>query len=203
MPSLFLSVLGSIIAFFAASSYLRSIIKGETRPHRITWGGWTLVGVLGLWASYDGGAKIGLLVAAVFAVLVAITFAFSLLPKYGKPGGERTDYFVGALAAAGIVAWRVIHFSPAIAATIAVFADAVFLWFTLRETWRQPETEALRPWVLGSVAEALGLIALGNYSYAAAAYPVYILIGNIAVVAVLLVRKQPLAKRFVRAKKAS
>src|SRR5437879_787263 len=136
-----ISIIGSLLSIAGYMFYFWTIIRGDTRPLRITWGVWTLAGILGLWASYDSGAGIGLLVTATFVVLTAVTFLLSLLPHYGKPGGRPIDLWVGLVASIALVIWRMIHFSPVIAATIAVVADFSVLWLTLRESWRQPETE--------------------------------------------------------------
>lgn len=188
MPDLIFGIIGTVLALIAASAYIWSIFKGQTRPHRVTWGVWTLAGILGLWASHEGGAGIGLMVAASFVLLVTATFLISLLPKYGKPGGRKTDYLIGAIAITGLVAWQVLDFSPGIAVTIAIVADTLAMWPTLREAWLQPETEELRPWVIGAVAEIFGLAALANYSYAASAYSWYILLGNLAIILALIVQ---------------
>jgi hypothetical protein len=184
-----LSIIGATISVIAAILYLSSIIRGQTRPQRVTWGVWSLAGILGLWASFDGGAGVGLLVAATGVVLVTITFLCSLIPKYGKPGGEPSDKWVGMAAIIAIIAWRVLHFSPSIAVTIAIIADASVLWLTVREAWRQPEAEALWPWIIGTIAEILGIISLGHYNYSAAAYSVYILIGNLLIISALIIKR--------------
>lgn len=185
-----LSIIGSVVAIYAASSYVRSILSGESKPHRVTWAGWTLAGVLGFSASFAGGARAGLLVTGAIVVLNGIVFVISLSPKYGKPGGRKTDYIFGVVAVCGLLAWRFLHFSPGVAATIAVVSDGVFWWFTFREAWLRPDLEKPKPWIFGTVAAAIGFITLGNYSWAAAAYPGYILVSNAAIVSALLVQNQ-------------
>lgn len=184
-----LSVLGVIIAVYAYFAYIRSILWGPTRPHRVTWGGWSLVGILGLTSSSEGGAGIGLIVTMAFVAGVVLIFALSLLPKYGKPGGGRLDYVAGAVAAGALLTQLFVEYSPAVGATIAVTGDLVFLWPTLREAWLRPELEATRPWVIGAIAGTLGVVALGNYSYAASAYTIYILLGDLAIIAALIIRR--------------
>ena len=189
-----LSVLGVLVATFSAVLYIRTILSGESKPHRVTWGGWTLVGVLGLISSAKGGAGIGLIVALSFVFGVAIIFCLSLIPKYGKPGGNRLEYLAAAIAAVTLLTQLFVGYSPAVGATVAIAADLVFLWPTLKAAWVQPDTEAMHPWVIGAIAEFLGVLALGNYSYAASAYSIYILAGNVAIILALAIRK-PQQKR--------
>lgn len=180
-----ITVLGILMGAYSAVAYIRTILAGESKPHRVTWGGWTLVGLLGLLSSVRGGAGVGLFVSASFVVGVAAIFALSCLRDYGKPGGGKLDYIAGVIAAAALLTQLFVDYSPNIGQTIAIAADLVFLWPTIREAWFHPEYEAVHPWVLGAVAEVMGIAALGNYSYAAAGYSVYIFLGNVSVILVL------------------
>jgi hypothetical protein len=145
-----------------------------------------LVGILGLVSSWEGGAGIGLIATLPFVVLVFVVFLLSLNPKYGKPGGSKFDYAMGVIAGLALITQLSVKYSPVVGASVAVIADLAFLWPTIREAWRRPELEALQPWIIGAAAEALSIIALGNYSYASAAYPAYLLIGNLAVIIALV-----------------
>ena len=184
----YVAAAGALIAIITGVWYVHSIVAGPTRPLRVTWGGWSLVGILGLLSSVEGGAGIGLVATAPFVVLVMVIFVLSLSPKYGKPGGSRLDYIAGFIAAAVLLTQPVIKYSPAVGASVSVVADLIFFWPTVRETWRHPKLEAPGPWFLGAVAESLSIIALKNYSYASAAYPVYILVGNLTLLSVLSIK---------------
>lgn len=183
-----LGLIGAIIASIAGIYYLYTIVHGSTRPHRVTWGVWSLIGVLGVGSAIEGGAKAGSYVALVYVVLEIIVFLLSLSKKYGKPGGESYDYILGAIAVVALIIWRVADLSPNFAATVAVLADGTVAWFTLRESWRQPQTESLIAWLVDVPAAALGVAALASFSYAAIAYPLYLLIGNSAITTALVIR---------------
>lgn len=184
-----LALTGVVIAAIAEVWYLKTIFWGETRPHRITWGVWTLIGILGVGASFQAGAHWGAFVTFFFLLETSLVFLISLIPKYGKSGGERYDYPLGALAIVAIIFWRVGHLSPNFAAIVAVVADACVLWFTVRESWHQPHTETITAWLVGAIAGAFGVVASSNYSFAAIAYPAYLVVGNLAVVEVLSISR--------------
>lgn len=180
------SVVGVIIAAYSAIVYIRTILDGESKPLRVTWAGWTLVGLLGLLSSVRGGAGIGLLVTASFTLEVAVIFALSCFPGFGKPGAAKLDYVAGTVAAVALLTQLFVQYSPNVGQTIAIVADLVFLWPTIREAWFHPEYEAVIPWALGVIAILLGIVALGNYSYAAAGYTIYIFFGDLAVTFALI-----------------
>jgi len=180
---------GVILAGISAAWYIRTIFWGTTRPHRITWGVWSLIGLLGVGSAIEGGAHAGAYVALFFLCEQIFIFLVSLTKKYGKPGGESYDYPLGLVAVVAIILWRVADLPPGFAAVVAISADAIVLWFTLRESWRQPKTESLGAWSLAGLASAFGLAASSNFSFAAIAYPAYLIFGNLSVAVSLGVRR--------------
>ncbi|HEY1370541.1 MAG TPA: hypothetical protein VGF23_25650 [Gaiellaceae bacterium] len=181
-----LGILGALVASAGSLAYLYSIAFGETRPHRISWGVWTLIGVLGVGSALDGGAGAGAYAAGVYLLCQALVFALSL-GRFGKAGAGRYDLALGAVAVAAIVIWQVGHLPPGAAATTAVAADGVALWFTLRSAYRDPRGESLIGWALDVPAAALGVAAIAQYSYAATLYPTYLVLASSLVLAVLAV----------------
>lgn len=190
-----LGIAGAVVAAANGVYYFRTILTGRTKPHRITWFGWSLVGILGTWSALSAGAGAGAYVALVESAIVVAIFLVSLSPRYGKPGGRRFDYLISVLATMTIIVWQVVDFSPGIAVTIAIAADLWFTWLTVRECWFQPETEAVSSWIISVLSSALGVAALESFDYAAAAFPVYILLGTAVITAVLLARRVVVHKK--------
>ena len=186
-----LAWIGIAISSVSGVWYVYTIIFGTTRPHRITWGVWSLIGILGVGSAIEGGAGAGAYVPLFYLVLQVVVFGLSW--KYGKPGSEqegeeRFDLLIGTVAVITVVIWRAVAMPTWLAAAIAIAADAAVLWLTLRESWRQPETESLTAWGLDMFAAALGASALARLSFSADAYPVYLAVGNAAVTGALLIR---------------
>ena len=153
---------------------------------------WATVGVLGFGATHDGGAGPGAWAAGVDALACAVTFAVSLLPRYGKSGGTRIDPLLFVLGLVGVALWRWGPLGVDGAALCAVCCELPALWPTLREAWRQPAQEALLSWSADTFGHALALAAVANISLAALAYPIYALTATCCVVGVLTIgRRRP------------
>jgi hypothetical protein len=182
---------GAFVALIGAAGYLKSILFGSTRPHRVSWGVWCLIALLGFFASESGGAGPALYVVGAFVAIMVVVFLLTLSPRYGKPGGEWYDPWLGVAAIVTLVVWRLLNLPAALAASVAVAADCFALWPTLRESWRQPETEATWPWVAGTLAFLLGVLAVENRNFAAMAYPAYLLGSNCLIAGALLIRSFP------------
>jgi hypothetical protein len=182
-------VAAAAIATAAASWYLYTIIRRQTRPHRVTFAVWTLAGVLGISSSFDAGAGAGAYVATVYAAFTAVVFLLCLVPGFGKPNAERpSDWLLGMVSCATLLAWSLTPLPTAAAATVAVGADAAIAWPTIREAWRQPYCEAVGPWIVGMIGSSLALAAIRHVSYASMAYPAYIALLELVVAAILLAR---------------
>lgn len=185
-----LGITAAIIAAWAAVIYVRDTLKGPTRPHRVSWGIWAVIAVLGAGSALEGGARFGAAVSLVYVGLTVVVFILSLAPKYGKPGGEWYDWPLGLVAAATIVAWQMFELPVSIAAVVAVAADSAAAWPTLRESWRQPRSEPLRVWAADAVASAMALVAVAKPSFAALAFPVYLFVAQSLIAGTLYARRK-------------
>lgn len=180
--------IGLAIEFISMAYYIRSIVKGPTRPHPVSWAGWTAIGAVGAWAARSGGAGLGFYIAAAFVAVTASIFIISLIPGYAHERDETspTDLpilvmgvLLLVLRVAGI---DFLHLSdPAVQVTLAWLGDSCFAWFTLRKAVEDPASEPLWPWFGAVIASAIGLVVLGAYSYTAMAYPLYLLTANMAI----------------------
>ncbi len=185
-----LGLVGGLIMALSAAYYLLDVVRRRTRPQRSSWAVWAVTGAVGFGTAEAGGAGPGAYAAAVDAIACLVTFAISLLPRYGKPGGRRTDPALVALALTGVVLWRWGPLPEGGAAALVVGCECVALWPTLREAWHQPELECLASWAADLVGSTLCVFAIAHVSLAAVVYPLYLVAASAAVVAILLARRR-------------
>ncbi len=184
-----LGILGALIALVGSVIYIYSIFRGTTRPARVSWVVWLILGILGAASVTAGQGGPAAYVPWVYVASDVVIVGLSLTKKYGKPGGEWYDYPLGTIGILAILVWHFAHLPAAFAATVAIFADSVAGWVTLRESWRQPKTESLPAWALGTVDYAFAVASSAKFSYAAVAFPVSGIIYNSLVTGVLVIRK--------------
>jgi hypothetical protein len=176
----------------AAIYYVWDIVRGDTRPHRVSWGVWTIIGVLGYGTATEGGAGPGAYAAGIYLIAQVVTFGLSLVPRYGKPGGRWYDWPPGAVALAGVLTWQLAGLSIVAAAALAVAADAIATWPTVRESWFQPASESLPAWSADVAGNVLAVVVLADWSFEAAVYPVYLLAMSTLVATILITRSIPI-----------
>lgn len=184
-----LGLVGAAIVAVSALYYAVDVVRGNTRPQRTSWAVWALVGLLGFASADAGGAGPGAYAAGIDAIACAVTFLLSLHPRFGKPGGRRTDLVLTAVAVAGVILWRAGPLGTTGAALLAVGCEVIALWPTLRDGWRQPATESLLSWSADIAGNGLCIAAVGTVSIASLAFPVYVLGAAVAMTLVLAVRR--------------
>ncbi len=184
-----MGLIGALVIAASAGYYLLDVLHGNTRPQRASWLVWAVVGVLGFATSDAAGAGPGAYAAGIDTVACVATFLISTSPRYGKPGGRRVDWLLAAAALAGVALWQWGALTTAAAAAAAVVCDAVALYPTLREAWRQPRLESLPSWGADVAGNACCVLAVSRPSLAALAFPGYLALAAAAVSGVLLLQR--------------
>jgi hypothetical protein len=155
-----------------------------TRPNRVTWFVWTIVGAM-LLASYRAAGATSTL--WVPAALVVGTFSIALLSlKFGQGGWRPVDVVCCIGAAVGFLLWRFLA-SPEAALFSMIGTDFVGLVPTLVKSYREPQGEHRLAWSIAWAGSLLNVCAIGTWEMAVASYPLYLFVGNSAVL-LLLVR---------------
>ena len=186
-----IGVLGAGIVTVSACYYLIDVLRGRTRPQRTSWAVWAFVGLIGFGTADAGGAGPGGYAAGVDAAACVITFAVALHPRFGKPGGRRSDVALIVLAMSAASAWRWGGLGDdAAAACCTVSCEVVALWPSVREAWRQPELESLASWTADLVGHLLCLAVVARAGLAALAFPVYMVLATATMSVVLTVRRR-------------
>jgi hypothetical protein len=181
----FVGVCGAIVVAASAVYYLADVLQARTRPHQASWAVWAVIGVLGFGTANVGGAGPGAYSAAVDAVACMVTFAISLIPRFGKPGQRHTDVILAVIAVVGVVVWRWGPLPTSAATLLAVGCALVALWPTLREARHRPHLECRLSWAADVLGNAMCVAATATASVAALAYPVYLLLACVAMTVVL------------------
>jgi hypothetical protein len=102
---------GLAVEAAAVGSYIRTLVRGESEPHWVSWLVWTLIGAIGSWAAFDGEAGvIGVLVPLSFVAVTFAVFALTcarsslLLDDHGYASAAYPAYLLVAnLAIAAVV----------------------------------------------------------------------------------------------------
>lgn len=176
-------------------SYVRAIIRKDARPQRSTWLIFSMSALVVFVSQASLGASASLAVFGWFALVNTTIFLLSLSRGRGTGGIDMPNTISLAIALASIGTWYWLS-SPLAALACILTADTIAIGLSLVKTWRDPNTETLMMWGLGSVAAMFSVLSVGVsadwYLYLA---PLHLLVCDVAMTSIILLRrgKEPLS----------
>jgi hypothetical protein len=175
--------------------HIVEIVRGTTRPNRVTWWIWTLVGAMLCASYYATSARHIVWVPVSYVVGPLVPALLSLF--YGEGGAGGFDRACLGASLASLPVWWLAR-SPLVALVTNMAIDLLGALPTIRAAYRSPPIRepALLDRILFLVADLLNLCALGSWSVATALYPLYLAV--LAAVLVLLMLRPALARMAPR-----
>lgn len=182
MKTIFL-IISVILPLIAPIIYTKAILKGDAKPHRTTRFVLLLITCLAtasLLAQHD---KIAVWLAGVSFLQAILIFILSI--KYGMGGWAKTDILCLIIALVGIFAWQTTQ-QPLLALYFAILADFTGVIPTIIKTYQRPETEIWSYFIIDVFAGIFNILALKTYAVSDFSYPVYIVLINFLIFALVL-----------------
>ena len=177
-----LLIIGSLLPIVSSFTYVVSILKGESKPQRMTrflMVVITALATISLWANGDTSG----LWLALTSLLQAVLILVLCWGRRGIGGGSRLDWACLGLCVVGIVLW--LAWNQSLLGLLAsIAADLVACIPSLHKTVRLPHTESLAFYALDTVA-GLCVFLAGPFGWQAALFPLYIVLINAAFVLVI------------------
>jgi hypothetical protein len=99
-------ILGAVLSFYGILKYLAGVLRGETKPNRVTWFLWALAPLIAFAAELEKGVGLPALMTFMTGFNPLIIFLASFVNKKAYWQLRRFDYFYGGLALLGIILWR-------------------------------------------------------------------------------------------------
>jgi hypothetical protein len=185
-PTLIGQIAG-ILAIAQVVPYIVSILRGHTKPERMTYFIWFIVDALAISSYIAVGARTTIWVGSVYVVTGLLIFLLSL--KYGMGGFSKLDLVCLAIAAVGIVIW-VTADSALLALCFSTCAGTIGYLPTIKKAYFYPETENTLSWVICSFSSTLNIFALTTL---APAISIPVILGAISSTVVAYLLLSPIA----------
>lgn len=184
--------LSGLLTIVMVLPYVRDILRGKTRPVRAAWFIWTVLGVIAFSSQYAKGATTSLLLPAGQTIAVFVVFLFSL--RFGVGGFTRRDLGALVAAAVGLILWGITR-EPALALTFVILANSMGAALVLSKAYSNPFSETLSTWLISGVSGIFGFFAVRELTPALVAYPLYIMVTNLAIAGVIVFRRRRIVIR--------
>jgi hypothetical protein len=180
-----LLTLSAIVTIGAAVPYIIEIIRGKAKPRVVSWFTWTLLTAIAAMASFADGQYPAAIFSACAALETGLIVVLGL--KHGDRKFTRLDIVCQVSALVGVALWLVFD-SPAIAVLASIAIDLIGCIPTLVHSWQKPYEETWITFLLMSIGGGLALLVVGSWAVTAVAYPLYIFIINLLLMAVIMGR---------------
>ena len=170
--------LSGLVMLASFAPYIRDIFLLKTKPERMSWFIWAMLGLIACFSQFTKGASYSLIMTGVQALGDLSIFILAI--KYGLGGFLKRDKAALVGMILGLFLWYLTN-EAALALFIVIIIDGAGVVLTVMKTYKSPKTETVSTWVLTSLAGFLGCLAVGKFSMILLVFPFYICLSGAAV----------------------
>jgi hypothetical protein len=178
------------LAVLAAVIYIAQTLRGEVRPHPLSWLLFGILSLTGYLVQRDEGARQGSWTLLAMTVICFLFVAVSV--ARGERSFSRQEW---AFAVAGGAVFIVYLFTgqPNVAAALTTLVDALGYGPTFVRGWSQPKKDSVASFTLNGLKFVPSLMAMDPISFATSFYPATLMVLNGAVAVMLIMRRRSVA----------
>lgn len=186
-----LSAVATAITFIAFYPYVRSIIKGATKPHVFSWVIWGTTTFVVFLAQLEDNGGVG---AWPIGVSGGITLFIALLAyvKRADVTITKTDWWFFVSAMSSLPFWYFTS-DPLWAVAILTTVDVLGFGPTIRKAYVFPRSESLPFFALFTIRNLVVIMALENRSVTTVLFPAVIAAACMLLMAMITYRRRALA----------
>jgi hypothetical protein len=182
-----LGLLSVALAILAAIIYIAQTLRGEVRPHPLSWFLFGILSLTGFLVQRDEGARQGSWTLMAMTVICFLFVAASV--ARGERSFSRREW---AFAVAGGAVFVVYLFTRQsnVAAALTTLVDALGYGPTFVRGWSQPKKDSVASFALNGIKFVPSLMAMDPLSFATSFYPATLMVLNAAVAIMLVMRRR-------------
>lgn len=183
---IYLSVITSSLGIY---SYLRDVVKGQTKPNLASWFIWFLAPMVAAIVGWKNGAGLSILPVFLAGFIPFLVIVFSVFNKDSYWKLHKLDYVCLFLSFCALGFW--FYFKEGTLATIfAILADGIAYVPTYIKSWKSPRSETVWPYAAGIFGNLLGLGTLTVFNFNTVAFAIYLITANILEISILFFRRR-------------
>jgi hypothetical protein len=182
-----LGLLSVALAILAAIIYIAQTLRGEVRPHPLSWFLFGILSLTGYLIQRDEGARQGSWTLLAMTVICFLFVAASVARGERRFSGQEWAFAVGGGAV--FVVYLFTRQSN-VAAALTTLVDALGYGPTFVRGWSQPKKDSVASFALNGIKFVPSLMAMDPISFATSFYPATLLVLNAAVAIMLVWRRR-------------
>jgi len=169
----YLVFLSAGIFLVAPYTYVKTMLRGNVKPNRVSWLMWSIAPMISFAAAISDGAGLAAVPVFMAGFCSFLVFVASFAVKGAQWKLFKLDYACGLLSGLAIVLW-VVTSDPSSAIGFAILSDALASVPTLIKGWKHPETESAWPYLLGAFGGLTSFLAITAWTFSQYAFPAYL-----------------------------
>ena len=182
-----LGILSVALAIIAAIIYVLQTLRGDVRPHPLSWFLFGILSATGYWVQRDQGAHQGSWTLLAMTIICFVFVAASV--ARGERSFSRQEWSF-AVAGGAIFVLYLFTREPNVATALTTIVDALGYGPTFVRGWSHPRKDSVTSFALNGVKFVPSLMAMDPISFATSFYPATLLVLNTAVSTTLLLRRR-------------
>ena len=182
-----LGILSVALAIIAAIIYVFQTVRGDVRPHPLSWFLFGILSATGYWVQRDQGAHQGSWTLLAMTIICFVFVAASV--ARGERSFSRQEWSF-AVAGGAVFVLYLFTREPNVAAALTTIVDALGYGPTFVRGWSHPRKDSVTSFALNGVKFVPSLMAMDPISFATSFYPATLLVLNTAVSTMLLLRRR-------------
>ena len=180
-------IISTIFGLLAPIVGIRSILKGEFKPQRITRFIFLILTSIFVTSLFAQGNQAAIYLAILQWTGSVVIFILSI--KYGIGGKDKSDFAVLFLALLAIAIWKITD-NPLLGLYMSLLADFVGIAPTLVKSFYKPETEDPKFYFFDVLAAFFSLLAIQSLVFSQIVFPLYILFINLVCVILIFIGRK-------------
>lgn len=182
--------LAAALSLYGVFDYVRATLRGDARPNRVSWGLWGLEGVLGFVVEVQQHVGPAAVMTLMFGVGPIIVVLASFRGHHGVWRVDSFDIACGVISLVGILFWGLAN-GQTVALVAFISADQVAALPTIRKSWRAPESESAKVFVMGAINSAITLMTLRHFTTGGVIFPGCIMVCDALISTLVIARLGP------------
>ena len=181
-----MGALAVVITLVAYGIYVWQTLRGEARPHPLSWLIFGILTATAYLVQVDEAAGPGSWVMGITAIVCLLLCLMSFWR------GERTFpwYEWAFLAAAAVIfIFYLLSHQPTTAAVLAAIVGVLGFGPTVTKAWHRPHSDSITTFALNSIKFIPAFFAMDNLSLATCVMPAALVVANAAVALIIYARR--------------
>ncbi|MBI4281407.1 hypothetical protein HY625_01155 [Candidatus Uhrbacteria bacterium] len=173
----YLVFVGGAVNIYASVRYIKDVIRGDTKPNRVSWLMWSIAPLIATAAAFSNGVRWAVLPIFLSGFTPLMTFVASFANPNAYWKLEKFDYLCGFFSLLALALWGFTQ-AAVVAIIFAIVSDCLAAVPTLIKSWKYPATESGSTYWGGLVSALTGFFAIQTWIFSAYAFLISIMVQN-------------------------